>query len=109
MPQFALLVLTEGVAGREQEYNDWYTGQHLGDILEIEGYNAAQRFEFVEGTLSSPAPQRYLAVYELEADSVEQAEERLKAKLAVASRSDAVSPERTIWWVRPVTERRTAG
>lgn len=33
------------VPGREDEYNDWYTNQHLSDVLASPGFVAAQRFE----------------------------------------------------------------
>jgi hypothetical protein len=109
MPKFALIVLTEPVAGREDEYHDWYNDQHLGDILAIEGFDAAQRFEFVETPLSQGAPHPFFAVYEVDAESIEIAEQRLLEALATAPRTDATSPNRALWWVKPLTERRVAG
>ncbi|MGJ3558570.1 hypothetical protein ACR6C2_04830 [Streptomyces sp. INA 01156] len=32
-----LLVLSDPVEGREDEYNEWYSGQHLGETLQTRG------------------------------------------------------------------------
>ena len=45
MRNFRLVVLTNPVAGREDEYNDWYSNRHLGDVIAIPGIVAAQRFK----------------------------------------------------------------
>jgi hypothetical protein len=60
------------VEGREQEYNDWYSNRHLGDLLAIPGVLSARRFK-LSGTQVPQAPTpayRYLAVYEVEAEDV---------------------------------------
>ena len=44
MPRYNLIVLTNPVDGREDEYNDWYTNVHLDDVLKIPGVVGAQRF-----------------------------------------------------------------
>ena len=44
MPRYNLIVLTNPVDGREDEYNDWYTNVHLDDVLKVPGVVAAQRF-----------------------------------------------------------------
>jgi hypothetical protein len=50
--------------GQESEYNDWYTNQHLGEVLDVPGVVAAQRFK-LHGD-STTLPGRYLALYEVE-------------------------------------------
>jgi hypothetical protein len=102
-----LVVLTNPVEGREDEYNDWYTGRHLEDVLAVEGFQAAQRFEFVPSGLSADAPYRYLAVYEVDEDSREKAE---KALLETAGGpgmpiSKAMARERATWWFTSITDR----
>ena len=62
MAKLWLVVLTNPVEGREDEYNEWYSDRHLEDVLAVEGFEAAQRFEFVPSGLSPDAPYRYLAV-----------------------------------------------
>lgn len=62
-----LVVLSNPVAGREDEFNAWYTGQHLPDVLRVPGFVAAQRFAFAgEGE----HPWKYLAIYEVETADV---------------------------------------
>jgi hypothetical protein len=66
-----LVVLTDPVAGREDEYNEWYDTVHLREVLTVPGFVAAQRFAMAEGLPGSPTPpQRYVAFYELETDDL---------------------------------------
>ena len=71
MPRFSFVVYSNPVEGREQEYNDWYSNQHLSDLLAIPGVISARRFK-LSGTQIQEAPQtyQYLAIYEIEAEDV---------------------------------------
>ena len=73
MPRYTMLISTSPVDGREGDYNDWYDGRHLGDVLSLEGFVSAQRFRLAEVEPAQKAPHRYLAIYEVEAPSVEAA------------------------------------
>jgi len=44
MQRCNLIVFTNPVEGRDDEYNDWYTNTHLPDVLKIPGITGAQRF-----------------------------------------------------------------
>jgi hypothetical protein len=68
MTHYSLVVLSNPVAGREDEYNRWYSEQHLQDVLRIPGFVAAQRFRIADD--SGAAPHRYLALYELETNDL---------------------------------------
>jgi hypothetical protein len=70
MTRYAYVVLTQPVRGQEEEYNRWYTDQHVGDVLRVPGVIAAQRFKIAQPDPAAPAP--YLAVYEIESDDVGQ-------------------------------------
>lgn len=112
MPSMRLIVLTNAVEDRDQEYNDWYTDQHLDDVLAVKGFRAAQRFEFTPGKLGKEAPYRYLAIYEVEADSVEEAERSLFAAASdenLMPISEAMDKQRATWWFTEVTDRVEAG
>jgi hypothetical protein len=103
-----LIVLTNAVDGQDEQFNDWYTDRHLQDVLAVDGFVAAQRFAFAPGKLGPEAPFRYLAIYEVEADSVEEAEQALLAAARDERRmpiSDAMARERATWWFTEVTER----
>jgi hypothetical protein len=71
MARFSLVVYSNPVEGREQEYNDWYSNQHLSDLLAIPGVISARRFK-LSGTQIGEGAQtyQYLAIYEVEADDV---------------------------------------
>jgi hypothetical protein len=51
---------------REDEFNAWYSGVHLRELLAVPGFVSARRFRRVSG---AEAPE-YLAVYEVEADDL---------------------------------------
>ena len=72
MARHILLVLSNAAGGRDNEFDDWYTNVHLRDVLAVDGFVAAQRFRLADAQLQPglPAPHRYLAVYEIEADDV---------------------------------------
>ena len=65
MAKQILLVLSDPVAGREDEYNDWYNNQHLHDVCNAPGFLSARRFKILDGD----AGHRYLAIYEMESDN----------------------------------------
>ncbi len=37
MPHYAYVVHSNPVAGREDEYNDWYSNRHLADVVAVPG------------------------------------------------------------------------
>lgn len=65
MNSYKLVVMSRPVEGREDEYNDWYSNQHLGDVLRIPGFANAQRFK-VKGSPIAGEAWEYLAIYEIE-------------------------------------------
>jgi hypothetical protein len=67
MRRFKMLVFSQPFPGREDEFNEWYTGQHLADICALPGFTSAQRFTLHSvsmGTTLNP----YLAIYDVETD-----------------------------------------
>jgi hypothetical protein len=76
MAKFSFVVLTNPVSGLEDQFNTWYDDVHLDDVLRVRGCVSAQRFEYRDHV--EPAGKwRYLAIYEWEADSVEDARQAL--------------------------------
>ena len=82
------LVYSNPVEGMDEEYNQWYNEVHLKEVLQIEGFNAAQRFELSPVQLVEEQEYKYLAMYEVDSDDVEGTKERL---IAAASWLD-ISP-----------------
>lgn len=76
--------------GQENEFNEWYDGTHLGDVLAVPGMLAATRYRLEPVAARStglPPPGEYLAVYEFEGDP-----EQVLAGLAAAAREMFITP-----------------
>lgn len=68
MIEALLVVLTNAVVGRDDDFNDWYTHIHTRDALRCRGSIAQQRFRFADGQVQSFPDgymARYLALYEV--------------------------------------------
>ena len=102
------VVLTAPVEGLEDEFNAWYTDQHLRDVMNLADYRSAQRFSFVGGD----EPLRpYLALYDTDTVDVPATQRRLIDVVATPAMpfSPAIDREKSIgWYYRPVTELRTS-
>jgi hypothetical protein len=72
MGRYKLLVLTNAVKGRDDEFNRWYDNQHIPDALDVPGYVTAQRFHLADVQMAgAPHSQwRYLAIYEIETNDL---------------------------------------
>lgn len=68
MIEAVLVVLTNAVAGREIDFDDWYTNIHVRDALRFRGSIAAQRFKWAENQVQD-YPQGYgwdyMALYDV--------------------------------------------
>jgi hypothetical protein len=79
MPKYTFVVLTNPVAGKEDEYNKWYNGQHIPDVLNVPGFVAAQRFKLTDAQMAgATAKHKYLALYEIETDDLAGALKQLR-------------------------------
>ena len=103
-----LLVLSNPVAGREDEYNNWYTNTHLVDVLKLPGAVAAKRFKLSDTQRGEPPYEfKYMAVYEVEKDRVKDFVEALKARSGTKEMvsSTAMDPHRLSLFFEPFAER----
>lgn len=80
------IVLTNAGEGEEDEFNAWYDGRHLADVLAIPGFVAAQRFRIAAETAGKSSPWRYLSIYELAPEAATKA----LAELAARAGSEAM-------------------
>ena len=62
--RYVLQVNSKPLAGREDEYNDWYDNTHIKDVLSLPGFNACTRYVH-EKPGETP---RHIALYEVETD-----------------------------------------
>jgi hypothetical protein len=95
MARFSFVVYSNPVEGREQEYNDWYSNQHLSDLLATPGVISARRFK-LSGTQIGEVAQtyQYLAIYDIEADDVATFIQEMMARTGTSAMaiSTAMSP-----------------
>lgn len=68
MPRHQLVVLTQAVPGREEEFHRWYDEHHLPEIVDVPGVVGAvrSRVEIIKGTQA--IQWHSMAIYELNAD-----------------------------------------
>lgn len=72
MPSYRFVVLSNPAAGAEDEYNRWYSDQHLREVLQVPGIETAQRFKLHRPSLlpGQDPSHGYLAIYEIETDDI---------------------------------------
>lgn len=79
MKKHVLMVLSNPVAGREEEYNYWYSHIHLADVLAIPGFQTARRFKLASSEYAMGW--QYLAIYEFVSDDVEETIQALMSRV----------------------------
>lgn len=92
MAKHVLVVMTNAWKERHEELNRWYDEVHVPDLLKVPGVVSAQRFEAGPAVLSttSASPYRYLALYEIEADSAEDAMHALEGAMPSMALTKAI-------------------
>lgn len=107
MPKFTYLVLSNPVPGREQEYNDWYTHQHIPDVLEVPGVLNAQRFKLsAQQRRPGALPWAYLALYQCDAPEPDVVTQELVRRAGTAQMvpSDAIAKDTLGCYFEAITE-----
>lgn len=105
MATFLVMVHSNPVEGREDEFNDWYEHTHLDEVLSSAGFRSAQRFQ-LEAQAGFESSHRYLAVYETDGDSAQEVIDRLNASRRERRQSKAIDNRGAALWVfSPTGER----
>ncbi len=73
MGKHMLVVFTNPVEGQEDEYNRWYSEQHIKDVVAVPGFRAAERFK-TQVRMTGELNHGYVALYEMDADTLQEAE-----------------------------------
>ena len=107
MGRHLLTVFTNPVEGKEDEYNEWYSNVHVQEVVTIPGFVSAQRFALSESQMGGTPSYRYLAIYEIEAPSVEIALQALRDARPHLNMTDAIANERELWAYTPITDKVT--
>ncbi|WP_173933959.1 DUF4286 family protein [Chelativorans sp. Marseille-P2723] len=106
MERHLMVVMTNPVEGREEEYNEWYDNQHLADVLKIPGIVSAERFELSASQRSDPPyPFSYLALYWIETDDLARVVGELKNRsgTSLMPLSEAMAADRSVYLFKPRT------
>jgi hypothetical protein len=74
--KFKLLVLADAAQDSDEAFNAWYDEIHLGDVLKLQDYIAAQRFR-KSAVVAADHAYKYAAIYEVETDDPDAAVTRL--------------------------------
>ena len=106
MARHILVVLSNPVEGKDDEYNDWYTNQHLGDVTRIDGYVSASRYKLSEAQLSGgQLPYGYLAIYEVETEDLPATAKKLTGtEMYISPALDIATT--TAWFYSPLSEQK---
>ena len=112
MARYISVVLSNPVPGREEEFNHWYSNEHVPDVLAIPGIVAASRYRRLGEDAAPPFGRfRYMAIYELETDDLPALFRELNRRVGTASMPmhDALSPGLAFfdWEVLPPREVKT--
>ncbi|MBT3532861.1 MAG: hypothetical protein HN478_03220 [Rhodospirillaceae bacterium] len=94
MSENILVVLTNPVAGKEDEFNDWYSNIHIQEICQLSGFKSAQRFKLGDAQMGPGGAHGYLAIYEIDGDPAA-ALEALKAARPDLNMTDALDRDTT--------------
>ncbi|MFT4123847.1 MAG: hypothetical protein QM635_08445 [Microbacteriaceae bacterium] len=87
-----LVSLTNALPGRDGEFQDWYWGRHIPEILALPGFVGARCLR-LEGEPGPIAPYRYATIYEIDGSA-----ERARALLFTSDlgSSDALDTSQMI-------------
>lgn len=101
MSEHVLVVFTNAVEGKQEEFNDWYDRIHIPDLLKIPEIKTAERFRLsgpqkMEGAL----PWQYMALYRIETDDLSRVISIIKerAGTALMPLTDSLQPDRIGWY-----------
>jgi hypothetical protein len=100
--RYLLVVNSNPVQGREQEYNEWYSNRHLADVRALPGVVSARRFVLENAQMSGgPRPFKYLALYEVETDDLQNFISQLLARTNTESMPISAAlggATSAVWW-----------
>jgi len=110
MAKYTFIVMTNPVAGKEAEYNDWYNKHHVPDVLNVPGFACAQRMRLADTQFGGEPHKtfKYLALYEIETDDLAGTLKELRARGGTADMvpSDAIDTKKVGTWIfTPVAEK----
>ena len=116
MATHVMIVFTNALPGEDDEFNRWYDERHVTDVLEQGPFTSVRRYRLADHQLGGEAPYRYLPLYDVEDNRLEEARdflvwsraEREEALAAGREPRVPISPvlanERVSWFFEQVSE-----
>lgn len=111
-----LVVFSSPAKGREREFDEWYDGKHIPEVIRTEGVVSGQRFVRAaeeahgsdDGVDGPQVPQTHIAIWEIDGD-LDQVLNNLDAAFnaGLMDRSDDLT-ELKAWTFTAITPRVTA-
>jgi hypothetical protein len=100
MGRYVFAVHSNPVAGRDEEYNYWYSNRHLHDLLACPGVVSARRLQLADKQIRTDLPFQYFALYEIETDNLQEFIDELNARIDTERmpRSDALGDAYAVFW-----------
>ena len=77
-----LMMITNPVEGREDEFNDWYDNRHVPDVVNNPGFQWAQRYKVKSTFSGEPSSHSYFAIYGIEQGALDSTVNALYEQLA---------------------------
>jgi hypothetical protein len=110
MAKYTFVVMTNPTEGKEGEFNEWYNGQHIPDVLNVPGFVCAQRFKIADAQMGGEASKayKYLALYEIETEDIAGVLKELRARGGTSEivPSDAIDTKKVgTYMFTPVAEK----
>ncbi|HLI80701.1 MAG TPA: hypothetical protein VKV03_12010 [Candidatus Binataceae bacterium] len=109
MAKYTFLALTNPVAGKEDEFNEWYDKHHVPDVINVPGFVSGQRFKLADSHFGGEPSKayKYLAVYEIETDDIAATLKELRARGGTAdiTPSDAIDRNALTYTFTPIREK----
>jgi hypothetical protein len=66
-----MLVFTNALDGRDDEFNRWYDEIHLPEVLALPAFTAAERMRLADAQMFPEQRFRYLAIYEYQGSAAD--------------------------------------
>lgn len=80
--QYSMIVFSNPESGLEDEYLDWYAGQHIHDLLRIPGYVGCKFYKLADVQLSAAEQKyKYMIVWDLETDDIDSVIKDIAARM----------------------------
>lgn len=104
MSDYLVLSITRAAQGRQEEMLRWYDGQHVPDLLAVEGFSNPRRFRMADTQLMPGEPQdQFITLFDLASDDVAQVGAAIQSRIGSGEMviSDAVGEVR-VFVVEPI-------